>query len=183
MDLIVRQAAEGGIHEIVPFVSEYTVRRSKVSPEEGCSGGPAGAGGPESGQTGRWRRIIREARQQSGSFTATVVGEPCTLEALFARWERLRQEYPRILGLLLHQVPLEKGAFHEYLSRDPELVVIAVGPEGGFSPAEVRRFLEVDFKPLIMGNTILRTETAALYAAAAVRIILLERASWIHRPF
>jgi 16S rRNA (uracil1498-N3)-methyltransferase len=183
MDLIVRQAAEGGINEIVPFISEYTVRRIKTSPEESRpAAGRMGAGGPEPGQTERWRRIIREARQQSGSFTATAVGEPCTLEALFARWECLRREYPRTLGLLFHQAPLEKGSFHGYLSRDPELVVIAVGPEGGFSPAEIQRFLEADFKPLIMGNTILRTDTAALYAAAAVRIILLERASWIHRP-
>jgi 16S rRNA (uracil1498-N3)-methyltransferase len=186
MDLIVRQAAEGGISEIVPFISEYTVPRSRTSPEGSrpAAGGAASrTGGPEPGRTGRWRRIIKEARQQSGSLTATAVGEPCTLEALFARWERLRQEYPRALGLLLHQDPLEKGTFHGYLSRDPELVAIAVGPEGGFSPAEVRRFLEADFKPLIMGNTILRTETAALYAAAVVRIILLEKASWIHKPF
>ncbi|MDR2185190.1 MAG: 16S rRNA (uracil(1498)-N(3))-methyltransferase [Treponema sp.] len=186
MDLIVRQAAEGAISEIVPFISEYTIRKIKASPEESRStAGQADlcAGAAEPGRTGRWRRIVKEARQQSGSLTATTVEEPCTLGALFARWERIRQEHPRALGLFLHQDPLEKGTFHEYLSRDPELVAIAVGPEGGFSPAETRRFLEADFKPLIMGNTILRTETAALYAAAVVRIILLERASWIHKPF
>jgi 16S rRNA (uracil1498-N3)-methyltransferase len=58
------------------------------------------------------------------------------------------------------------------------MVVLAVGPEGGFSPEEVSRFLAAGFKPLVIGNTILRTETAALYAAAAVRIILLERTAW-----
>jgi 16S rRNA (uracil1498-N3)-methyltransferase len=185
MDLIVRQAAEGAVSEIVPFVSEYTVRKIKAAPEEGRSAaGRAGfTGSPEPRRAGRWRRIIKEARQQSGSPAATAVEEPCTLEELFARWERLRQEYPRALGLLLHQDPLEKGTFHEYLSSDPELVVIVIGPEGGFSPAEARRFLEAGFKPLVMGDTILRTETAALYAAAVVRIILLERASWIHKPF
>jgi 16S rRNA (uracil1498-N3)-methyltransferase len=34
------------------------------------------------------------------------------------------------------------------------------------------------FKPLTIGETILRTETAALYAQAAVRVLLLEGDSW-----
>jgi 16S rRNA (uracil1498-N3)-methyltransferase len=86
------------------------------------------------------------------------------------------------LGLLLHQDPLEQGTFHGYLGNNPALVVLAIGPEGGFSSEEADQFLGEGFNPLLMGNTILRTETAALYAAAAVRIILMERTSWIHRP-
>jgi 16S rRNA (uracil1498-N3)-methyltransferase len=56
--------------------------------------------------------------------------------------------------------------------------VLAVGPEGGFSPEELARFAAAGFKPLVIGNTILRTETASLYAAAAVRVILLENTTW-----
>jgi 16S rRNA (uracil1498-N3)-methyltransferase len=84
----------------------------------------------------------------------------------------------RPLGIILHQDPLVQGGFHDYLSINPDLVAFAVGPEGGFSPEEVSRFLTAGFKPLVIGNTILRTETAALYAAAAVRIILLEKTAW-----
>jgi len=82
------------------------------------------------------------------------------------------------VGILLHQEPLEKGTFHEYLGYDPDFVALAVGPEGGFSPREVSLFLAAGFRPLLMGNTILKTETAALYATAAMRIILLESESW-----
>jgi 16S rRNA (uracil1498-N3)-methyltransferase len=160
MDLIVRQAAEGGISEIVPFISEHAVPRP-----------------PQRDRVERWRRIIREARQQSGSAAATRVREPCTRETLLAYWETLRTGHA--LGILLHQDPLEQGTFHGYLNTGPELVVLAVGPEGGFSPGEAALFQKAGFKPLVMGNTVLRTETAALYAAAAVRIILLERASWM----
>jgi len=47
-----------------------------------------------------------------------------------------------------------------------------------FSPAEVERFLAVGFRPFTIGDTVLRVETAALYAQAAARILLLERDSW-----
>jgi len=58
MDLIVRQAAEGGIEQIVPFISEFSAIKNIKN-------------------TGlkfaRWERIIKEARQQSGSPTPTVI--------------------------------------------------------------------------------------------------------------
>jgi 16S rRNA (uracil1498-N3)-methyltransferase len=167
MDLILRQAAEGGVGEVVPFYSEFTVPR----PGDG-----------EEKKQERWQRILKEARQQSGSPVATAVRPPCTETALGEYWQHLREQYPRALGLLFHQDPLARGTLHGYLSTEPEVVVLAVGPEGGFSPGETSRFLERGFKPVVIGNTILRVETAALYAAAAVRAILLERTSWMLRP-
>lgn len=166
MDLILRQAAEGGLTEVAPFWSEHTVPRLKPD-----------SGGDE--KTERWKRILKEALQQSGSGIATALRSPCSEEALLDYWQELRERHPRALGLLMHQAPLEKGSLHGYLSMDPELVVLAIGPEGGFSPEETTRFIAQGFKPVCLGNTVFRTETAALYIAAAVRTILLERTSWI----
>jgi 16S rRNA (uracil1498-N3)-methyltransferase len=106
------------------------------------------------------------------------------MEGLLSYWETLKSRYSHPLGLLFHQdpVPLEKLILHDYLSKVLDLVALAVGPEGGFSPAEVSRFLEAGFKPFKLGDTVLRTETAALFGAAAVRIILLENTSWINKP-
>jgi 16S rRNA (uracil1498-N3)-methyltransferase len=187
LDLIVRQAVEGGIAEIRPFVSGYSVPRipGKVDDD--------GAG--KSGRVERWRRIAKEARQQSGSATATEIAAPCTVDELLEYWETLKSRSARPLGIILHPGPtttgplgssgplgsfgpLAKGAFHSYLYGNPDLVALAVGPEGGFSPEEVSRFLAAGFRPLVIGNTILRTETASLYAAAAVRVILLENTAW-----
>jgi 16S rRNA (uracil1498-N3)-methyltransferase len=161
LDLVVRQAAEGGITEIRPFISDYSIPK--------IDGG---------GRVERWRRIIREGRQQSGSSTATEIAAPCTTGDLLNYWETVKRKAARPLGILFHQDPLAQGGFHDYLSINPDLVALAIGPEGGFSPEEVSRFLTAGFKPLVIGNTILRTETAALYAAAAVRIILLENTAW-----
>jgi 16S rRNA (uracil1498-N3)-methyltransferase len=160
MDMIVRQAAEGGITEIVPFVSEFSFAK-------------AGAGEQK---FSRWERIIREARQQSGSKTATTIRRPLTKEGLFNYWKELQEI--SALGLLFHHQGLEQKPLHSYLDSVPKVLALAVGPEGGFSGAEVSLFLENGFNPFTIGDTILRTETAALYCSAAVRILLLERDSW-----
>ena len=160
MDTIIRQAAEGGVYLVAPFESEYAEARSNAE------------------KVKRWQRIVREARQQSGSATETLVRPPCGFDALLGYWESLKEEYKRPVGILLHQEPLEKGSFHEYIRDDPDFIALAVGPEGGFSPREVSLFLAAGFKPLLMGNTILRVDTAALYGTAALRIILLEKESW-----
>jgi len=183
MDLVVRQAAETGVSVVAPFESEYSSARLNCE------------------KLKRWERIVREARQQSGSATETVVRPPCGFDALLAYWESLKKEYERPLGILFHQEALEDGplgtptdcnevkggsplakrTFHGYLCDNPDFVALAVGPEGGFSPGEVSLFLEAGFRPLLMGSTILRTETAALYASAVTRIILMESNTWTPR--
>jgi 16S rRNA (uracil1498-N3)-methyltransferase len=163
MDLIVRQAAEGGLAQIVPFISEFSAVKNIKN-------------------TGlkftRWERIIKEARQQSGSLAPTVILQPLSIDGLFAFWEEIRTRNPGVLGLLFHHLPLVKASLHGYLYKKPEIVALAIGPEGGFSDSEAQKFMAAGVKPLTIGETILRTETAALYAQAAVRTLLLERDSW-----
>jgi 16S rRNA (uracil1498-N3)-methyltransferase len=162
MDLIVRQAAEGGIAEIVPFISEFsTVKKSTEKSGEKFS---------------RWERIIKEARQQSGSKTATSIREPLTINELFEYWKKRKDSGS--LGLLFHHQGIAQESLHSYLNNNPALVALAVGPEGGFSDKEVSLFLENGFKPFTIGETVLRTETAALYCAAVIKILLLEKDSW-----
>ena len=157
MDLIVRQAAEIGINEIVLFISEYSMPKQEFKLE-------------------RWNKIIKEARQQSGSPIETAIKTPYDI---MTYWEELKSHYDGIVGLLFHHVKLEEGSFHLYLNSAPCAAVLAIGPEGGFSEKEAGRFMSVGFRPLMLGQTILRTETAALYASAAVRTLILESELWI----
>jgi 16S rRNA (uracil1498-N3)-methyltransferase len=158
MDLIVRQAAEGALREVVPFFSASSPLRHG------------------DGKTERWRRIVREARQQSGSPEATELRRPCSFGEALSYWESFKSG--GALGILFHHIPLARETLHSYLSRGPDTVVIAIGPEGGFSPDEAERFIHAGFRPATLGNTVFRVETAALYCAAAVRVILLENSSW-----
>ncbi|MCL2722143.1 MAG: 16S rRNA (uracil(1498)-N(3))-methyltransferase [Treponema sp.] len=183
MDLIVRQAAEGGITQIVPFASEFSIK-----------------GNISAQKLTRWQKIIKEARQQSGSKIATIIhqheqGSIFTFNELLDYWQSLKKV--GALGLLFHHPApnltssahkclntglgaggLEQNSLHGYLINNPKIAVFCIGPEGGFSQKEVSLFLENGFKPLTIGDTILRTETAALYCAAAIRILLLEKDSW-----
>jgi 16S rRNA (uracil1498-N3)-methyltransferase len=162
MDLIVRQAAEGGITEIVPFISEFSVAKT-------------GSGGQK---FLRWERIAREARQQSGSKIATSIRRPLKKNEVFEHWKKIIDKESGAAGFLFHHQGLEQNSLHSYLYNVPKIVTFAVGPEGGFSGKEVSLFLENGFKPFTIGDTILRTETAALYCAAVIKILLLERNSW-----
>ena len=167
MDLVIRQAAEAGVTSILPLLSS----RAEVRIQEGTG----------RARMSRWGRIVREARQQSGSGIATEIAQPLNLEelpnALVARG--LGPGSPRIL---FHEAPLAQSSMHEYLTGAPESLALCVGPEGGFSQSEVDFLISESFKPLRLAGAVLRTETAALYAVAAAQIILSERSSWIPKP-
>lgn len=174
MDLIVRQAVECGVAEIVPFTSAHSV--PKIADDKD--------------RIARWERIVREARQQSGSGVATVVHAPLSFDGLLQHWTAMQEQHARrVKGIMLHPTVAQAArvahaapvSFHACLEQSDthKPIALAVGPEGGFSPSEAARFTAAGFTALTLGNTILRTETAVVYAVAAIRIILLERASWI----
>jgi 16S rRNA (uracil1498-N3)-methyltransferase len=161
IDIIIRQATEAGVSRIVPFVSEYCVFKQES----------------KNGRLERWRRIVREARQQSGSNVETEVCDVCTTEEMTAGWGVIRSTYRKPSGLLLHQAPLVEGSFHQALE-DCDAVGVLVGPEGGFSEREAALFMNLGFIPLVMGQSIMRVETASIYAIGAVKTILLEVEKW-----
>lgn len=119
----------------------------------------------------RWERIIREAAQQSGALRPPLLTPPLTFK------EVLKKSQDG-LSLFFHQEPVNDLTLHHYLHNRPDSVNLIIGPEGGFSESEVQELLAAGSKAVFLGNTVLRVETAALFAIAAVKIILLELESW-----
>ena len=158
MDLIVRQAVEAGVRSIVPVSSARSI------PE------------PSEPKLARWRRIAREALQQSGSAHLPDIGEPVTLRKAAGIDRRGG------LGLVFHQERVAAGSLHGALFQDAGAAergaFILIGPEGGLAEDEVDILLEAGFRPVHLGGTVLRVETAAVYAIAAVMTILRERDTW-----
>lgn len=161
-ELIVRQATECGLAVIVPVIGEYTEKSSAQA--------IMGA------KKERLERIIKEARQQSGSPVATRVCEPVTLEKAIELWKNAEGAGS---GAEVAFVLSERGDCSGNLRKVIEgaggfgkikRAAIAVGSEGGISPDEVRTLEEKGlFQPIHFAVNILRCETAALYGIAAVQ--------------
>jgi 16S rRNA (uracil1498-N3)-methyltransferase len=71
------------------------------------------------------------------------------------------------LQLIAHCEETDKKSLKEVLKPN-ENVTILIGPEGDFSDKEIALALENNFQPVMLGNTRLRTETAAVVACHSV---------------
>ena len=166
-ELIVRQATECGVAVIVPVVGDFSEKSS--------------AQALQSSKKERLDRIIKEARQQSGSPVDTRVLEPVSLEKAIELWneacgeigdfDKLNHPVAFVLserddcsGNL--RATVQKAGGIEKIKK----AAIAVGSEGGISPEEVKLLEEKGlFVPVHFAVNILRCETAALYGIAAVQ--------------
>ncbi len=163
---IVRQATECGVKRIVPIIGEYS-ERSSISALQG-----------QGAKKERIERIIKEARQQSGSPVNTVVEEPVSLERAVELWHEQSEQQEQStssVGFVLSERNDGDGNIRKILQK-PELkgkitrIGIACGSEGGISPQEVDYLIKKGlFYPLHFSVNILRCETAALYGIAAIQ--------------
>jgi 16S rRNA (uracil1498-N3)-methyltransferase len=156
-DLIVRQATEAGVSRIVLALSAHCV---------------AGAG-EDGNRMDRLRRVAREALQQSGAAVLPRIDEPRHLAEIAAAGNGWGT------AIYFHEQPSGSTPLHWLLAHRPPRITILIGPEGGLAPAEVDFLRAAGFQGASLGRTVLRVETAALYAIGAVRTIVQERDAWI----
>jgi len=149
LDLVVQKATELGVARIVPLQAERSV--VKLDAERGAS------------RAVRFRRIAQEASRQCGRSDVPAVDEPRSWDQLLA----LVAGEPDRRALIL--VPTETALRLGPASRGASKLLIAVGPEGGFSPGELERALAAGFVAVGLGPRVLRTETVALAALAVVQ--------------
>ena len=76
------------------------------------------------------------------------------------------------LKLMLYEGAAAWSLTEGFGSYKPRSVALMIGPEGGFSAREVQAAQAVGFLPVSLGPRILRTETAAIVAAALVQSYL-----------
>ena len=106
----------------------------------------------------RWRKIAREAAQQSRRSDVPVVEDPVALKLALGAVEAQTK-------LLLAETEQE-NSLRAALEGGAENVALAIGPEGGWAPEEMKLFAEAGWKPVTLGPRILRAETAAIAALA-----------------
>ena len=164
-ELIVRQATECGIKNIFPVISEYA-QKGNVEALYGK-------------KIERLDRIIREARQQSGSPVETRIFEPVTVVQAVEIWNEMKDYFEnqhKSAGFVLSErVPPESiDALSDLKRNKPQNVCIFCGNEGGISPDELELLTQkARLRQVHFSVNILRCETAALYGIAAVQSAIL----------
>jgi 16S rRNA (uracil1498-N3)-methyltransferase len=141
IDWLVEKATELGVDRLIPIVAE----RSVVI--------------PRGSKLDRLRRSIVEASKQCRRARLMVLEEPL-------EWTRLVAAFPGALKFLADPHGLG-AADWPMIGRDREMV-LAVGPEGGYSSAEREASIVAGWLPIRLGSHILRVETAGLAGCAAL---------------
>ena len=109
----------------------------------------------------RLQKVLVSAMKQSMRATLPELVGP----VLFKTFVETCNEPLRCIGWLPEEMPPHLTTF---LKGEPRDVVVAIGPEGDFTPEEVAMALEKGFEPVSLGKARLRTETAGLYAVTGV---------------
>ena len=156
MDLIVEKATELGASGIVPLLSERTV--VKADADEAM------------GKREKWQRVAIEAAKQCGQNWVPAVATPQTPKEFFQSGEKFDlmliaslQPDSRKLKEVLAEMGGGGGSPKKFAR-----VLILVGPEGDFTPAEINLAKNAGCRPITLGPIILRTETAAIYCLSVL---------------
>jgi 16S rRNA (uracil1498-N3)-methyltransferase len=113
----------------------------------------------------RWKKILVEASQQSRRLSVPSLGALTRPEQIFAQQE---EELKLLLSEKQDAPPLRTLLEGEKSSN----VVIAIGPEGGWTDKELESATQSGFNQVSLGNLILRTETAVIAALANLNYAL-----------
>jgi 16S rRNA (uracil1498-N3)-methyltransferase len=149
---MLQKCTEVGVTMFVPVISSRSLVQS---------------GREVLGKYERWQRILREAAEQSHRGVIPGLHEPMTLKEAVNLADF--SEHCRLIPWEEEKSLSIRAALIQNRS---EKVVLAVGPEGGFSEAEVSMAKLAGFLPVSLGPRILRMETAAITSAS---LVLYER--------
>jgi len=149
MDWVLQKATELGVDEMQPLQSQHSQLQLH--------------GARLRKRMQHWQQVIVSACEQCGRASVPLLREPLPVSAVAQNGSSSR-------CLLLHPQADSSLAGALLLAADQGDVQLAVGPEGGFSTAEVLLFGEAGFVAVSLGNNVLRTETAAIAAVALVKL-------------
>jgi 16S rRNA (uracil1498-N3)-methyltransferase len=137
------KATELGIHEITPIICDHSERKTV--------------------NTERLDKIILAAMKQSNEPYLPKLNEAVSLK------DFLKQKHDG-LQLIAHCEETDKKTLKSVLKPN-ENITLLIGPEGDFSEKEIALALENNYTAVSLGNTRLRTETAAIVACHSVVFI------------
>lgn len=156
MEWLIEKACELGVYEIIPLVTERCVIRldekARVTKQK------------------RWQKIVEASCKQCGLAHIPEIRPP-------KKWKDFLTDSAVCDLKLIPNLAVKSPPLSEILrsEKSPRSVVIAIGPEGDFTEAEVRQAIDAGFKEAELGDLIMRSETAALYALSCLQFYFRNR--------
>ena len=142
LEWFLEKATEIGIHEITPIICDHSERKIyKID---------------------RAEKIIQAAMKQSLHYYLPKINEPISLSQ-FIKSNIDGQKF------IAHCEETDKKSFQKEITKSQKITIL-IGPEGDFSSKEINLAIENQFIPVTLGNTRLRTETAALVACHTIAL-------------
>ena len=146
MDLILQKATELGVTSFTPIVSERTeVKLDNERSEK---------------KLHHWQGVIRSACEQSGRSVLPALHEPIGLKQIAVS---------NIFSQAFYLDPKATNRIQNIQLNSDEEIILAIGPEGGFSNRDIELLQIAKFQGLNIGPRILRTETAGIAIIAALQ--------------
>ena len=143
LEWFLEKATEIGIHEITPIICDHSERKVyKID---------------------RAEKIIQAAMKQSLHYYIPKINEPIS----FSQFVKSNIDGQKFIA---HCEETDKKSFKNEVNKS-EKATILIGPEGDFSTKEINLAIANNFIPVTLGNTRLRTETAALVACHTIALI------------
>lgn len=159
MDLIVQKAVELGAAKIAPIISDRAIVH--LQDKEALQ------------KQAKWQQVAVEAAKQCGQNWLPTVQIPRKLSDFF---DGVAPSQLRLIGSLQSDAAHLKTVLAEYESEHesrPTSVLMCIGPEGDFTPAELNLARSHGCRPITLGPIILRVETAAIYCLSVLSYELL----------
>ena len=146
MEWAVEKCTELGVARIVPVIARRTEARLAVAASK---------------RVERWQRIARQAAEQSRRASPPEILQPMKLKDVVA--------LPAGTRILLAESEAQTCLKQVLQSHAADMdVVLALGPEGGWTDSELELFRNAGWVSASLGSMILRAETAAIAAMAVV---------------
>ena len=138
------KATEIGIDEITPIICDHSERKTI--------------------KLNRYERVLQSAMKQSLHYRLPMLNEAISFSE-FITTETEGQKFIAHCEDGMERFSLKNQA------KSQENITILIGPEGDFSPEEIKLALKNNWKPVSLGESRLRTETAAIVACHTVALI------------
>ncbi len=142
-ETFLEKATEIGIDKITPIICEHSERKVvKIN---------------------RFERVLQSAMKQSLHYSIPEISEAISFQE-FIQQEQNEQKF------IAHCEENDKKSLQKELEPGKSYTIL-IGPEGDFSSEEIESAIKAGFVPVTLGNTRLRTETAAIVAAHTAALI------------